>query len=745
MKTVFLRALEADDKAAALRTAIREPAAALGRQRFEVDPASFVSVPRSPFGYWVSARMRALFRDELSLEAEGRTAKRGPSTSDDFRYVRCWWAVQLTSAHGHGAWKYFAKGGKFSPFYADVYLVVDWEPRRRTFLGFFGRPGRETERPESLGFFFRPGLTWPLRTQGGLSLRAMPTGCIFGHKGPAAFVKNDDSEDLLALLAITNARAFRALVDLQMAFGSYEVGVIQRTPIPRVSPADQSVLATLARQAWSRKRSLDTCIESSHAFVLPALLLVDGDTLAARANAWAEHVRAIEARLSAIQAEIDIRCFDLYGIEDDDRRAISEGFGHSTDESDEPDDTDAEADADDDGEAESSGDAASLAAELISWAVGVAFGRFDTRLANGARPPPPEPEPFDPLPVCSPAMLTGVGGLPITSMPPGYPIDFPANGILADDPGHARDLAAAVRRVFDEVFNASADAWWNEVVGLLDPKDHDLRAWLAASFLDHHLKRHSKSRRKAPILWQLGVPSDRYSVWLYAHRLTRDSFFQIQNDVVTPKLAYEERQLTSLMQSAGANPSAKARKEIAAQESLVEELRALLDEVKRVAPLWNPTLDDGVVLTMAPLWRLVPQHKPWQKELKGKWDELATGKYAWAHVAMHLWPERVVPKCATDRSLAIAHDLEDVFWVEDLSARWRQRVSVGETVGYLTKTLFSDRLRQTVEELVTFSQAHPAPTGCAPSWWAALSTGAHEGQKHHLRGDFNRAIEFYTK
>jgi hypothetical protein len=29
------------------------------------------------------------------------------------------------------------------------------------------------------------------------------------------------------------------------------------------------------------------------------------------------------------------------------------------------------------------------------------------------------------------------------------------------------------------------------------------------------------------------------------------------------------------------------------------------------------------------------------------------GKYDWSHVAMHLFPERVVPKCATDRSLAI--------------------------------------------------------------------------------------------
>ncbi len=69
-------------------------------------------------------------------------------------------------------------------------------------------------------------------------------------------------------------------------------------------------------------------------------------------------------------------------------------------------------------------------------------------------------------------------------------------------------------------------------------------------------------------------------------------------------------------------------------------------EVQRVTPLWNPNLDDGAVVTMAPLWHLVPQNKAWQKELKAKWQELAAGKYDWTHLAMHLWPERVVPKCA---------------------------------------------------------------------------------------------------
>ncbi|MGB7219896.1 MAG: hypothetical protein WBD07_13945 [Vicinamibacterales bacterium] len=702
MKTVFLRVLDADDKAAALLAAISEPEAARGKQRFDVDPASFASVPRSPLAYWVSSRLRRLFKEFPAVEGDRRTAKIGPSTGDDPRYVRCWWEVRVLSKDSGPEWPAFAKGGVHSPFYADVHLVIHWDPRRKTFRGFIGRPGRETERPNSLDFFFRPGLTWPLRTQIGLALRAMPAGCIFGHKGPCIFVATNDSQELLALLAIANATSFRSLVDLQMAFGAFEVGVIQRTPVPPLNVADRDRLADLGRRAWSLKRSLDERTETSHAFTLPAPLQVEGETLALRAVAWADRIRSVQLELATIQNEIDNRCFRLYGLDDADRRAIAESLDSTSGDGDKEAAADMDIDAEDEVDEweNTSADPLSLAAELVSWAVGVAFGRFDVRLAIADRAPKAEPEPFDPLLVCSPAMLTGADGLPLASATAGYPHAFPENGILVDDPGHPRDLTAAVRAVFDTVFGNSADEWWNEVASLLDAKDHDLRAWLASGFFEHHLKRHSKSRRKAPILWQLGTSSGCYSAWLYVHRLTRDSFFQLQNDVVAPKLAHEERQLTSLVRSTGDSPSAKERKEIAAQAAFVEELRALLDEVKRVTPLWNPTLDDGVVLTMAPLWRLAPQHKPWQKELKGKWDELVDSDYDWAQSAMHLWPERVVPQCATDRSLAIAHGLEDVFWAEGADGKMKPRSTPTRPLDDLVRERTSAAVKAALKSLL---------------------------------------------
>lgn len=671
MKAVFLRALEElNDKAAVLRAAVSAPAQALGRTRFEVAPDSFALVPRSPFAYWVSDQLRSLFADLPAFESAGRTAKQGLATADDFRFVRMW--TELGATANVQRWYPFAKGGKFSPFYADVHLVVNWEKsgaevkslicHRYPYLD-----GKAEWVAKNIDYYFRPGLTWPRRTNG-LSFRVMPVGCVFADKGPAAFAECDDRRALLVMCAIVNSAPFKALVSIQLArtelAQSFEVGLVQQTPVPALADGSTHTLYLLCNAAWSISRVLDTFSESSHAFLLPALLGMDGDNLASRAANWWNKVSWVNSELATIQAQLDDLCFDLYGIGGSDRQKIEQDFN-----------TDLVGAEDEDAEnghdAKANDlDASALAASLMSWIIGVSFGRFDVRLGTRERSVPAEPDPFDPLPACSIGMLTGGNGLPSETPPQDYPIDFPRDGIFVDDPGTPRDLVAACRQVVELLYEEPAKRW-DEACDILEDRATGMRTWLANQYFDQHIKCYSASHRKAPIYWQIATPSASYSVWLYCHRFTRDTLFRVLNDHVMPKLQHEERRLADMQEAAGPNASGSRRKQIDAQETLVGELRTMRDEVTRVAPLWNPNLDDGVILNFAPLWRLVPQHSSWQKECKSVWDRLCKGEYDWAHLAMHLWPERVVPKCATDRSLAIAHGLEDVFWRECADGKWQ--------------------------------------------------------------------------
>lgn len=367
-------------------------------------------------------------------------------------------------------------------------------------------------------------------------------------------------------------------------------------------------------------RVSDSIVETSRAFLLPSAL---------RARFKDYNPVIINAELTRIQAEIDKIAFDLYGFSEADQAAALASAGtNDEDVSDESDDPDNIEDEDHD-----SGEAIDHMGGLLSWAIGVAFGRFDWRLATGERKAPPEPDPFDPLPAKSPGMLPD-GVAPFHAHP----------GVLVDDQGNPHDLP----RLIGEVL-ARVDA---------DLPDN-LRRWLQRDFFPLHLQQYSKSRRKAPIYWPLSTASGEYRLWLYYPSLTSQTLYTAVNDFIEPKLKEVGREAAALRDKGGAR-SRDDEKTFEALQTLEFELIELRDALLRIAPTYRPNHDDGVQITAAPLWELF-RHKPWQTLLKDTWAKLEKGDYDWAHLAMAYWPERVREKCKSDKSLAIAHDLEELY------------------------------------------------------------------------------------
>lgn len=617
--SLFLRLLSEEDKAAALLEVCGQQRAGGSDARiFEVVSEAFDPVPGKPFAYWVSEAVRETFQRLPPFQSSGRTVRQGLATADDFRFVRVWWEIK----GGVGEWPLFAKGGSYSPFYSDVYLCVNWNKNGNEIKNNLNDKGSVRSnvwmlRDTAANFFFRPGLTWPRRTQQ-FGVRVMPKGAIFADKGPTAFSKNDSKPSSLALLALMSSRPFGSLIGLSLNAGdatarSFEVGIIQKTPVPDLNSDQKSTLAALAHSAWSLKRTIDTIEETSHAFVLPAAL---------RPRLGDYDPPAIEAELARIQAEIDDIAFDLYGFSGADRQAAlgDEGTAATDEvpEDDEDDDTPA---------------AAPPCDALKSWAVGIAFGRFDWRLATDEREPPAEPDPFDPLPAKSPGMLPD-GAAPFHAHP----------GILVDEPGHPHDLARLVEEVLTRV-----DA----------PVPSNVRRWLQRKFFAHHLKQYSKSRRRAPIYWPLSTPSGSYTLWVYYPSLSSQTLYTAINDFIEPKLARVGEQ-TAALRGKGKTRTRADEKEFEALQDLEQELMELRDTLKQLAPTYKPKHDDGVQISAAPLWPLF-RHRPWQKVLKKTWDKLEGGDYDWAHLAMNYWPERVREKCKADKSLAIAHGLESLY------------------------------------------------------------------------------------
>jgi len=276
------------------------------------------------------------------------------------------------------------------------------------------------------------------------------------------------------------------------------------------------------------------------------------------------------------------------------------------------------------------------ASTTYSWAVGVAFGRFDLRVATGERSAPTGSPPFEPLPSKSPGMLPD-GAAP-----------FHAHaGVLVNDVGHPNDLALLAEDVLVRV-NA--------------PVPGDLRRWLQKDFFPFHLQRYSKSRRKAPIYWPMATASGSYTLWLYYPSLNSQTLYTAINDFLegpNGKLTQVASDVAAL-RNKGSARTRDEEKRFETLEGLELELIELRDQLLKIAPTYQPHHDDGVQITAAPLWPLF-RHKPWQKVLKDTWVKLEKGDFDWAHLAMNYWPDRVREKCKTDKSLAIAHGLEYLY------------------------------------------------------------------------------------
>jgi len=587
-ESIFFRLLktpidEKGDALAALIAALNASDAPLpggagegpGGQTFALNPTDFTLIPGSPFAYWVSNTTRRLFT-KLNPLCEWADARVGLGTGNDFRFVRAWWelypksfAASHSEARQQIRWALFAKGGAFAPYYSDIHLAVRWDGEGAIYWEEMnprmGKPKSniwQTGPTTAPRFFFRPGLTWPGRTQKGLNVRALPAGCIFAGKGPSAFVASGDETDLLALLAVMNSLAFRTLVKLQMAFGSYEVGVIQRTPVPPLEGAARDRLAALAREAHDLQRDRDRTDETTHAFGLPGLALHRKGSLLQASRALEAEELSRQQRLSEIQAEIDDIVFDLYDMDESDRALIRAEMAdrdrtgyRGTENTEEPEENqrephDPDTSAADPGEEEAPlpEDIVRRVQDLLMWCVGVAFGRWDVRMALDPSRLPPLGGPFDPLPCCAPGALVGPDGLPATedNIASDYPLPIPWDGILVDDPTHPSDIVARVRKVLTLVWGSRADDIERETCQILGIQG--LRDWFRdpRRFFAFHIKRYSKSRRKAPIYWPLQSEKRNYTIWLYYHRMRADILYAAGRFYTDYKIILEQNRLEDL-------------------------------------------------------------------------------------------------------------------------------------------------------------------------------------------------------
>jgi hypothetical protein len=592
----------------------------------------FSNMPFSVINFNLPTYLKSALKNYPIITKIGQFYNGHTIKSDVFKRLR--WELSYASK-----WRPMWNGSEYSPYHVSSHEAVLWEEYAGGVENHSSTIIRNPDKNRKSGLCYGKRGDY-------LDVQILPEGHVLTNEGFGGPFK--DELETWFLLGYLNSRAVQ--IALNYFCGQHKgVGYVNKLPMPLYCSQAQEI-GEKTKSLFNTLQGIRTCLETTPLFISPRLLgkfVLFKASLKDFANVYANQKNEIHYQDNQIESSV----YALLNITEKEKveiTQISKGRAELQPIS--------ELITTPNGVVENRW----YSHTIIGYLFGCIFGRWDIRYTTGEKEPPELPDPFAPLPVCPPGMLQNEEGLPASpqDVPDYYPLQITWSGILLDDEGQADDIVARVREAIEVIWKDKAgdiELEACEILGVVSLRDYFRKP---GNFFAEHLKRYSKSRRQAPIYWPLSTTSGSYTIWLYYQRLSDQTLYRCVNDYVEPKLKQVGESTRQLRQKSGR--SRQEEEKLEELGNLELELREFRDELLWVAAFWKPNLNDGVQITAAPLWKLF-RLPNWRKKLKETWEKLEKGDYDWAHLAYSIWPERVKEKCRNDKSLAIAHDLEELY------------------------------------------------------------------------------------
>lgn len=612
--------------------------------------SDFKIIPGSPWICWISPKLLEVFKKYNTLEKYA-SAKPGVATTDNLRFLRFWWEVEIEEigfkcknsddAINSGCkWFPYMKGGPFNQWYGNQEYIINWYKDGFEIKNIFTESGQIASRHRNSEFYFKKGITYSFLTCRKFNARLSPGGFIFDVAGSSIFPEN-----ILFILGILNSNIADYILKLINPTVNFQPCDLARLPIPSDSNHD---IEELVSHAISIAKIYDSENETTYNFVLPPWHISFNETIV--------YLKNRAQMQSDIEDKINDDIYNLYGINIFEREKIESELKSPI----------IIPDCNVENEIESNDEALSdstkkilspneLAIRWVSYSVGIVLGRFspgnEGTVGSAVFNINGQNEHF-----FSPEKEKLLKELIIQ------------NGISILDKSHPKDL---VKRIIQALEIMLGEKESKNVITAIGGSSGDVYESLYIFLERDFFKLHLKWYHKRPEYWLLQSPNKKYSVYVFYNRLTKDTLYLIQsNQYLMGKINETIQKITETTHDM-AGRDGKDKKilgnKIEKLDGLLSELNEFNNNIQCIHDVkndrnevigWAPELDDGIIINLSPLIKLIPS---WNSEPKKYWDALKAGEYDWSYTAMRYWPNRVLEKCKTDKSIAIAHNRLDIY------------------------------------------------------------------------------------
>lgn len=285
---------------------------------YKVKGSVFRNIPGNPIAYWAPEKLLQSFESIYSIDTIS-PPRIGMMTTDNERFLRCWYEVDLNkigfdledsdqAISSKKKWFPYNKGGGYRKWAGFQTLVVNWENG--------GEEIKSTGMTSFRGkdFYFKPGLTWSDVATGDYSCRYTRKGFLFDIKGTSAFPSREDVGVVATLLNSTVGSYILNILNPTM---SYQSGDIRRVPVLESVRKDQHLL----RKQFEKmvEISTDDWNENEYSFEFSQSPLLDSEfsgTLRDRYEMLDEVRQERATRLRETEENVNQYYIKAYGLED---------------------------------------------------------------------------------------------------------------------------------------------------------------------------------------------------------------------------------------------------------------------------------------------------------------------------------------------------------------------------------------------------------------------------------------------
>ncbi|WP_313473824.1 BREX-1 system adenine-specific DNA-methyltransferase PglX [Psychrobacter sp.] len=538
----------------------------------EISTEKFISIPGSPFAYWVDDETRSLFSSHKPVSSSC-IAKNGMTTGDNEVFLRYWFEVDINSVDfslsekrstiGRDCkWVPYSKGGEFRKWYGNNYLLVDWEGDGERLK--LNKPKTVLRNPQ---YYFKSAVTWSLTSMYGFGARHRDSGFAFDTNGMSLFSDYDTN----VVLGFLNSSVSKYLLEIINPTIAFQAGDILKLPLPeKLTKIGDNVKKCVDISRWDWDSS-----EFSWNFHTCPLLGFDSGYLSLSCEAFLQQAHCKVEELvdleSAINEEVSLACFGDGRFSS--RSDVSEislfrnyGFSYGKGTSNYREKYDSV-----------------IAPELVSYSIGCMMGRYSLDepgliYANSGN------EGFD------------------ASRYTKFPADDDGIIPLIDNEWFADDAA---NRLFEFISVAWDKAHLEEnldflAANLSPKKGEGSRDTIRRYLCDKFYKDHLQTYKKRPIYWLFSSGKQKaFQCLVYLHRYNESTLSRMRTEYVTPLLgkyqAYGEQLDKQLEMAESTQDKKRLERDLKSINKKQSELREFDDKLKHYADMRiSIDLDDGV-------------------------------------------------------------------------------------------------------------------------------------------------------